>query len=58
MFDTIHACISDKLTRRNHATTVTCMPALPSDARRAAMIVSNKCSESVQYDMLQAFNDA
>ena len=67
MFDTIHACISDKLTRRSHATTVTLHAGGPEQPRQRAMrydggdvppmIVSNKCSESVQYAMLQAFND-
>lgn len=69
MFDMIHACISDKLTRRSHATTVTLQagtPEQPQQHYRAMryeggdvppMIVSNKCNESVQYAMLQAFND-
>jgi hypothetical protein len=69
MFESIRACISDKLTRRSHATTVTLhasIPRPPQQQYRAMryeggdvppMIVSNQCNESVQYAMLQAFND-
>ena len=62
MFDTIHACTSDKLTtRRSHATTVTLLAGGPEQPRQRTMrydggdvppmIVSNKCNESVQYAM-------